>query len=191
MKETRAVVLGLVVVLLVISALAYWRRPAPEFARVKGFKVEVQEKEHNGSLRRVSFSIPSNLVARVAKLAPIERFGADINADWDDEDVSPREILAAADQSTPGHPTVLEKNGKTIEVQGLGNIVEVRVKDGWGKNVQVRMPRAIIESVSGGRDMSPKELLQRIDELGPGDVIHVQDGDNEVTITAQARDPKK
>lgn len=188
MKETRAVVLGLVVVLLVISALAYWRRPAPEFARVKGFKVEVQEKEHNGSLRRVSFSIPSNLVARVAKLAPIERFGADINADWDDEDVSPREILAAADQSTPGHPTVLEKNGKTIEVQGLGNIVEVRVKDGWGKNVQVRMPRAIIESVSGGRDMSPKELLQRIDELGPGDVIHVQDGDNEVTITAQARD---
>lgn len=189
MKETRAVILGLVVVMIVVSMLAYWRRPAPEFARVKGFKVEVQEKE-NGSLRRVSFSIPSNLVARVAKLAPIERFGADINADWDDDDVSPREILEAADRSEPGKPTLIEKNDKKIEVQGLGNIVEIRVRDSWGKNVQVRLPRAIIETVSGGKDMSPKELLQRIDELGPGDVIHVQDGDNIVTITAQARDKK-
>ena len=191
MKETRAVILGLVVVMIVVSMLAYWRRPAPEFERVKGFKVEVQERENNGSMRRVSFSIPSNLVARVAKLAPIERFGADINADWDDDDVTPREILEAADRSEPGKPTVLEKNDKTIEVQGLGNIVEIRVRDSWGKNVQVRLPRAIIETVSGGKDMSPKELLQRIDELGPGDVISVQDGDDVVTITAQARDKKK
>jgi hypothetical protein len=190
MKETRAVILGLAVVMLVVAMLAYWRRPAPEFARVKSFKVEVQEKEHNGSMRRVSFSIPSNLVARVAKLAPIERIGADINADWDDEDVTPREILDAADRSEPGKPTVLQKDDKTIEVQGLGNIIEVRVKDSWGKNVQVRLPRAIIESVSGGRDISPREFLQRIDELGPGDVIHIQDGDDVVTITAQARDKK-
>ncbi len=190
MKETRAVILGLVVILLVVSALAYWRRPAPEFARVKAFKVDVQEME-NGNLRRVSFSIPSNFVARVAKLVPLDRFGAEINADWDEDDVSPREILDAADQSTPGHPTVFQKDGKTIEVQGLGNVVEVRVKDGWGKNVHVRVPRAIVESVSGARDISPREVLQRIDELGPGDVVHVQDGDNVVTITAQARDPKK
>lgn len=190
MKETRAVILGLVVVMIVVSMLAYWRRPAPEFERVKGFKVEVQERENNGSMRRVSFSIPSNLVARVAKLAPIERFGADINADWDDDDVTPREILEAADRSEPGKPTILEKDDKKIEVQGLGNIIEVRVRDSWGKNVQVRLPRAIIESVSGGRDMSPKELLQRIDELGPGDVIHIQDGDDVVTITAEARKKK-
>jgi hypothetical protein len=189
MKETRAVILGLVVVMIVVAMLAYWKRPAPEFARVKSFKVEVQERE-NGSMHRVSFSIPSNLVARVAKLAPIERFGADINADWDDHDITPREILEAADRSEPGKPTVLEKNDKTVEVQGLGNIVEIRVHDSWGKNVQVRLPRAIIESVSGGRDISPKELLERIDELGPGDVIHVQDGDNRVTITAQPRDKK-
>lgn len=189
MKETRAVILGLVVIVLVASVLAFWRRPAPEFSRVKGFRVQVQEKE-NGSIRRVSFSIPSNLVARVAKLVPMERFGADINADWDDHDVSPREILDAADRSEPGRPTVIQKGDKTIEVQGLGNIVEVRVKDSWGKNVHVRLPRAIVESVSGGRDISPREILQRIDELGPGDVIHVQDGDNVVTITAQPRDPK-
>ena len=191
MKETRAVVLGLAFVMLIVAMLAYWRRPAPEFSRVRAFKVEVHERENNGSMRRVSFSIPSNLVARVAKLAPIERFGADINADWDDDDVTPREILEAADKSEPGKPTILTKNDKTVEIQGLGNIVEIRVRDSWGKNVQVRLPRAIIESVSGGRDMSPKELLQRIDELGPGDVIHIQDGDDELTITAQAREKKK
>ena len=148
MKEIRAVIVGLVVLVIIAAALAFWRRPAPEFARVKGFQVQVQERE-NGDLRRVSFSIPSSLVARVAKLVPMDRFGAEINADWDDDDITPREILDAADQSTPGNPTVLQKNGKTIEVQGLGSVVEVRVKDGWGKNVHVRVPRAIVESVSG------------------------------------------
>ena len=49
MKETRAVVLGLAVVMIVVAMLAYWKRPAPEFTRVKGFKVEVQEREQNGS----------------------------------------------------------------------------------------------------------------------------------------------
>src|SRR6266705_4733569 len=73
MKEIRAIVLGLVVVVLIAAALAFWRRPAPEFSRVKGFKVEVREKDGD-STRRVSFSLPSSLVARVAKLSPIRRF---------------------------------------------------------------------------------------------------------------------
>ena len=49
------------------------------------------------------------------------------------------------------------------------------------------MPRAIVESLSGDREITPKELLQRIDELGPGDVVVVKDGDKEVTITAEPR----
>ena len=32
MKEIRAVILGLVVVIIVALALAFWKRPAPEFA---------------------------------------------------------------------------------------------------------------------------------------------------------------
>ena len=43
-KEVRAVVLGLVVVVLAAIALAFWRGPAPEFRRIKGFRVEVVEK---------------------------------------------------------------------------------------------------------------------------------------------------
>lgn len=186
MKEIRAVVLGLVVVVLVAAALAFWKRPAPEFARVKGFKVEIREREGD-STRRVSFSVPSNLVARVAKLSPIRRFGADLNVDWDSDDVSPREILDAAAGSAPGRPGVIQKDDKTIEVEAVGTALDIRIRDGWGKSVYVRLPRAVVESLSGEGDISPRELLQRIDELGPGDVIRVQDGDNEVTITAEPR----
>jgi len=35
MKEVRAVVLGLLVVVLAAIALAFWRRPAPEFKRIQ------------------------------------------------------------------------------------------------------------------------------------------------------------
>jgi hypothetical protein len=49
------------------------------------------------------------------------------------------------------------------------------------------VPRAIVESFSGDRQISPKEILEKIDELGPGDVVIVRDGDKEVTITAEPR----
>jgi hypothetical protein len=185
MKEIRAVVLGLVVVILVAAALAFWRRPAPEFARVKGFKVEVKEREGD-STHRVTFSVPANLVARVAKLSPIRRFGADIHTDWDG-DVTPHDILNAAAESAPGRPGVIHKNKNTIEVMAEGTALDIQIKDDWGRSVHVRVPRAIVESFSGNREITPKEILERIDELGPGDVVVVRDGDKEVTITAEPR----
>lgn len=185
MKEIRAVVFGLVVVILIASALAFWRRPAPEFSRVKAFKVEVKEREGD-STRRVTFSVPSNLVARVAKLAPIRSFGADVRADWHG-DVTPRDILAAADESAPGRPGVIEKGDDRIEVMAEGTALAITIRDDWGKSVHLRVPRAVVESFSGERDITPKEILERIDELGPGDVVVVRDGDKEVTITAEPR----
>ena len=186
MKEIRAVIVGLVVLVIVAAALAFWRRPAPEFARVKGFKVDVRETE-NGSTHRVSFSVPSSLVARIAKMTPIRRFGADFHGKWDDSEVSPREILDAAAESSPGKPGVIKKDDKTIEVTADGNALQIVVRDDWGKNVQLRVPRAIVESFSGDRDITPKEILEKIDELGPGDMVTVHDGDKEVTITAEPR----
>lgn len=185
MKEIRAVILGLVVVILVALALAFWRRPAPEFARVKGFKVEVREKEGD-STRRVTFSVPSNLVARVARFSPIRRFGGDIHTDWGG-DVTPRDILNAAADSAPGKPGVIKKGNDTIEVTAEGMALDINVRDDWGKSVHIRVPRAIVESFSGDRQISPKEILQKIDELGPGDVVVVKDRDKEVTITAEPR----
>ncbi len=185
MKEIRAVILGIVVLVLVAAALAFWRRPAPEFARVKGFKVEVREREGD-STHRVTFSVPSTLVARVAKLSPIRRFGMDFHGEWDG-DVTPRDILDAAAESAPGRPGVIKKGDATIEVQALGTALDITVRDNWGKSVHVRVPRAIVESFSGDREITPKEILKRIDELGPGDVVVVRDGDKEVTITAEPR----
>lgn len=185
MKELRAVVFGLVIVILVAAALAFWRRPAPEFAHVKGFKVEVREREGD-TTRRVTFSVPSNLVARVAKLSPIRRFGSEIHGDWND-DVTPREILDAAAGSAPGKPGVIKRNGNTIEVLAQGTALDIDIKDEWGKNVHLRVPRAIVESFSGDREITPREILKKIDELGPGDVVVVRDRDKEVTITAEPR----
>ncbi len=186
MKELRAIVLGLVVIVLIAAALAFWRRPAPEFARVKGFKVEVKEREGD-SIHRVTFSVPSSLVARVAKFSPIRRFGADLHGNWDSGEITPREILSAAGESRPGKPGVIKKNDHTIEVVAEGSALDITVRDDWGKSVHIRVPRAVIESFSGDREITPKELLERIDELGPGDVVNVKDGDKEVTITAEPR----
>lgn len=186
MKEIRAVIVGLVVLVIIAAALAFWRRPAPEFARVKGFRVDVRDTE-NGSTHRVSFSVPSSLVARIAKMTPIRSFGADFHGKWDEGEVSPREILDAASESAPGKPGVIKKNDHTIEVTADGTALDIVIRDDWGKNVRLRVPRAIVESFSGDRDITPKEILQKIDELGPGDVVKVHDGDKEVTITAEPR----
>ncbi len=67
MKEVRAVVLGLLVVVLVAIAISVWRRPARELRHVRGFRVEIQKTE-GGSRRHVSFHVPISLVARVASL---------------------------------------------------------------------------------------------------------------------------
>ena len=153
---------------------------------MKGFKVEMKEREGD-STHRVTFSLPSSLVARVAKLSPIRRFGADLHGSWDSSDITPRQILDAAGQSAPGRPGVIKKEDHTIEVMAEGSALDIVFRDDWGKTVHVRMPRAIVESLSGDREITAKELLQRIDELGPGDVVVVKDGDKEVTITAEPR----
>jgi hypothetical protein len=187
MREVRAVVMGLVVVLLGAMALAFWRKPAPEFKRIKGYRVEVREREGD-STRKVTFTVPSNLVARIVRLAPISRIGMDINADWKDEDLTPREILDAADKSEPGKPTVLKVQRGTVEVAKSGNVIDLLFKDDWDKEVRLRVPRELVESLSGQREISPREILRKLDELGPGDVVTIRERDKEVTITAEARD---
>jgi len=101
--------------------------------------------------------------------------------------VSPREILDAAAESSPGKPGVIKKDDKTIEVTADGSALQIVVKDDWGKSVQLRVPRAIVESFSGDREITPKEILEKIDELGPGEMVTVHDGEKEVTITAEPR----
>jgi hypothetical protein len=183
-KEVRAVVLGLFVVVLVALALSFWRRPAAEFTRVQGFRVEIRSRD-GSETKTASFDIPSNLLARIAKLAPLQSIGGDIRREWSKEDVTPRQILDAAEESAPGKPGVIKKDDATIEVVADGNRLDIDVKDEWDKHVHVRLPRIFIETLSDDGRISTSEILRRLDELGPGDVVKIQDHDTEVTITAQ------
>ncbi|HYX21212.1 MAG TPA: hypothetical protein VFA98_10250 [Thermoanaerobaculia bacterium] len=183
-REVRAVVLGLFVVVLAALALSFWRRPAAEFQRIKGFRVEIRSRD-GGETRHASFNVPSNLLARLARLAPKE-LGADMRREWSKEDVTPRQILDAAEESAPGKPGVIKKDDATIEVMADGGVLEIDVKDEWDKHVHIRLPRVLIEALSDDKGrISTSEILEKLDELGPGDVVTIQDHDNEVTITAQ------
>ena len=185
-KETRAIVLGLFVVVLCAVALSFWRRPAAEFERIKGFHVEVRARDGD-STRHVSFDVPSNLLARIAKLAHLEKIGGDVRAEWSKGDVTPRDILDAAEESGPGKPGVIKKDDATIEVVADGEALEIDVKDEWDKSVHVRVPRLLVEAMTESGRISTSEILRKLDELGPGDVVTIKDHDSEVTITAQPR----
>jgi hypothetical protein len=187
MNQMRAIVAGLFVVLVAAMTIAWWRRPAPEFKNIRAYRVDVREKEGD-TVKKVTFTIPSNLIARVAKLSPVDRIGGNIHADWDDDDVSARDLLEAASRSTPDSPGVIERHGKKLEVMAEGTALTIQVKDDWDKQVRIRLPRAIIESFADEGPISIRDMLKRLDELGPGDVVEIRDGDSEVIITAEARE---
>jgi hypothetical protein len=187
MKDVKAIVLGLLVVVVAAIAMAFWRRPAAEFTRIKEFRVEVRNKDGD-STRRATFTIPTNLIARLVKLGHLESIGGDIATDWGHGDVRVRDILEAADRSEPGKPAVIQKGDSKIEVAAEGEHLSIDVRDSWDKHVHVRLPRSILEGLSDEHGISTSEILRRLDGLDPGDVVHIQDADNEVTITAV---PKK
>jgi hypothetical protein len=186
MKDIKAIVLGLLVVVVAALALAFWRRPAAEFTRIKEFRVEVRNKDGD-STRRATFTVPTNLIARLVKLGHLESIGGDIAKDWGHGDVRVRDILEAADKSEPGKPAVIQKGDSKIEVAADGEMLSIDVNDSWDKHVHVRLPRSILEGLSDERGISTSEILRRLDGLDPGDVVNIKDADNEVTITAVPR----
>ena len=113
--------------------------------------------------------------------------GGGFRADWEDRNVTARDILDAAGKSAPGQPGVIQRDRARIEVTAEGSAVEIVVKDEWDKTVRVRVPRALVESLSSEKRISPHEILRRLDELGPGDIVVIRDRDDEVTITAEPK----
>lgn len=187
MREVRAVVLGLFVVLIFIMGINLWRRPGREFHRVRGYRVEIAKTE-NGSRRHISFHVPMSALARIASLSPVADIGGSARADWGDGSVTARDILDAADKSKPGEPGVITaKDHSRIEVQADGAALEIHVVDDWNKSVRVRLPRSLVETFTNDSRVSPRDILKKLDELGPGDVVVVKDRDEEVTITAEGK----
>lgn len=185
MREVRAVVLGLFVVLMVLLAVNFWRRPGREFHRVRGYRIEVRKSDGDGR-RHVSFTVPMSALARIASFAPVTDIGGNASAEWGGR-VTAKDILDAADKSRPGEPGVITKDNSKIEVMAEGAAISIQVSDDWGKNVKIRLPRSLIESFTGDSRVSPRDILKKLDELGPGDVVVVRDRDEEVTITAQGK----
>jgi hypothetical protein len=185
-KDLRAVVLGLVVVVMAAIALSLWRRPAAEFHRIRAFHVQIK-KTDRGQTRSLSVNVPVSLLAQLARLAHLEDLGGDIGADWGKGHVTPRRILDAADESAPGKPGVLQDEDSTVEVAKDGDMLVIDVKDDWGKRVHIRLPRTLVEAISEDHPVSIREILRRLDELGPDDVVTIRDEDSEVTITALPR----
>ena len=185
MKEVRAIVLGLVVVILVAMVWAFWARTPREYSHVRDFVLDIRKQE-GGTRKHVSFKIPMSVLARVASFAPLHGVAGNWDADWGTE-LRGKDLLDAAAGSAPGKPGIIERDGKKIEVTADGPALQIDIKDDWGKKVTVRLPKALVESLSDQKDISIQEILKRLDELGPGDLVRVQDGDNEVTITAQGK----
>jgi hypothetical protein len=189
MKEVRAVVIGLVIVILVAVAWSSFSRPARQFHRIGDFTLEVRKHEGDAS-KHLKVRIPMSVLARVASFAPLQEVGGNWKAEWGDGDITGKDILEAASQSAPGKPGVIERNGNRIEVTADGSALDILIKDNWDKTVKLRLPRVLVEGFADRRRISIQELLKRLDEMGPGDVVKVEDGDNEVTITAEAKGEK-
>ena len=94
MKEVRAIVLGLVVVLVIAMVFAFWNRQPAEFTRIKEFHVEVKQKDGD-STRRMTFKVPTSLLSHLARLSHIDSVGGNITKDWANGDVTVQDILEA------------------------------------------------------------------------------------------------
>ena len=139
-KETRAIVLGLFVVVVFALCLSAWRGPAREFRNIKGFQVEVKKTEGDET-RAFHFTVPVSLLAQLTRLAHIDdALDGDIRAAWDKGDITPRELLDAADESRPDKPSVIKNDDATIEVRQDGDAILVDVRDDWDRNVTSACP---------------------------------------------------
>lgn len=186
-KEVRAVVLGAMVVVLVALAFAVWRGPSRQFQRLKGFRVEVRTTEGDET-RKFTFPVPVSLLAQLTRIANLDhKLDGDIRAAWDDADITPRQILDAADAATEERPGEIEVDGRTVEVRSQDGRILVDVSDDWDQKVHIEVPRHLVEVFADDEPLTTRELLKRLDELEPGDIVTIRDRDDEIVIRAEAR----
>ena len=194
MKETRAIVVGLVVVLVVALGWGFFRRPAPGMRRVRSFRVQI-DGDRDGRRQHVSVRIPGFLVGKVSNLASRAWDEQDFT-DWDFSGdgghvrITPRDILDAADRSEPGKsaPIPIREGGDDrLEVSRDGESIRIVVYDHGRHDVEITAPRPLIAGLSQEKALSLRELLKRIDDLGPGELVTVKSEDATIRVTAEGR----
>jgi hypothetical protein len=194
MKEVRAVVLGLIVVALLALLWGFFRRPAPGMKRVGSFRVEIHDRE-GGRHNDISVRIPGFLAGKAIKLAT-EAFTDENLRDYrfvsDDREtvVTPRDILEAARRSSPDKPVSIDlgRHDARLEVSRAGTDIRVVVRDeDRDRQAEILVPETLLEGLAQDQPLSARELLGRIDGLGPGEIVSIRTDDAEVRITAESR----
>jgi len=196
MKELRAVVVGVVVVVVIALVWGFVRRPAPGMNRVRSFRVEIEGHE-NGREKHVSVRLPGFLVGKVSQL---------VSRSWDDEDwrdwsfsvdgeerrITPRDIQDAADKSSEGKPSRIEIRGdEALEVLAEGSAVRIRVLHGAGRReAEVVLPKELLAGLAQEKSITPQRILRRIDRLGPGEIVSIRGEDGSVRIVAEGREKR-
>lgn len=194
MKELRAIVLGVVVVALIALAWGFFRRPAPGMTRVRSFRVEIDGHE-NGRDKHISVRLPGFLVGKVSQL---------VSHSWDNEDwrdwtfsvggdekrITPRDILDAAEKSSPGHPERISIRGDDEALDVLADGAEVRVRvlhDGGHREAEIVVPKLLLSGLAQERPIAPRDILRRIDTLGPGEIVSIRSEDGSVRVVAEGK----
>src|SRR5258708_2290386 len=151
MKELRAIILGVVVVVLIALVWGFLRRPAPGMTRVRSFRVEIDGHE-NGRDKHVSVRLPGFLVGKVSQLVSHSWENEDwrdwtFMVDGEDRRIPPRAILDAAEKSSPGHPTRIAIHGgeDSLDVTADAGEVRVHVLHGGGRReAEIILPRPLL-----------------------------------------------
>ena len=193
MKETRAVVTGVVIVVLVALIWGFFRRDTPRMRKVHSFRVQI-DGDHDGRRQHVSLRIPGFLVAKVSSLASHAwEDGSFTDWNFDGENgrtrVTPKDILDAAAKSQLGQPATIALHGGAdhLEVSRDGGSIRIVVFGGARRDVEIVAPQALVERLAQEEPLSLRELFHRIDDLGPGELVTVTSEDATVKVTAEGR----
>jgi hypothetical protein len=197
MKELRAVILGVVVVVAIALVWGFVRRPAPGMTRVRSFRVEIDGRE-NGREKHVSVRLPGFLVGRVSQLVSHSWDNDDwrdwsVTVDGEDRRLTPGEILAAAEKSTPGHPTRIALHGGEDSLDVVAEADEIRVHvlhEGGMRDAEIILPRVLLAALAQEKPITPREILHRIDTLGPGEIVSIRSEDGNVRVIAEGKEKR-
>ncbi len=197
MKELRAAVLGVVVVVLIAIVWGFVRRPMPGMTRVRSFRVEIDGHE-NGRDKHISVRLPGFLVGKVSQL--VSRTWEDddwrdwsLTVDGEDRRITASEILAAAEKSSPGHPTRIALHGGEDSLDVVSDAGEVRVhvlREGGRRDAEIILPKALLAGLAQEKPITPREILHRIDTLGPGEIVSIRSEDGSVRVIAEGREKR-
>ncbi len=195
MKEIRAVVAGVAVLAILIAVWAFWRRPAPGMSRIRAFRVEIRDTREG---RMLTMRIPGFLAGEAARVAARAMREHDFRAfdfehDGNRVTITPQEILDAADRSASGRPEILTPegaDGPRIAVSREAQAVHLHVDsaDRWDDGrADITVPRSLLEALAQEKALTGRELLARLDALGPGDLVEVRGDNGYVRVTAEAK----